>query len=77
MSSLFSNKLKKGLEYMNEGFKIMKDESMHQLSKKVSWIKSPYSMQNQEEKTILSKNIDFSNMRENGDKSMFDDRRII
>ena len=77
MSNIFKDKVKKGLEYMNEGFKIMKNEAIHQLSKKVDWIKSPYSAQFKQEKTSLSKNIDLTNMRENGDKVMFDDRRII
>ncbi len=76
MSNIFSDKLKTGMEYMQEGIKVVKNEVLHQVSKKVSWLDSPYKVKN-EAQTAIEKNIQLSSLMENGDKTMFDDRRII
>ena len=75
MANMFFNKVK---EYMNEGIKVMKDETLHQLSKKVDWIDSPYQNK-QDDKTILQKNIELSNISntiDTRDYSLFEDRRL-
>ena len=75
MGNVFFDKFKVGVEYMNEGIKVIKDETLHQISKKVSWLDSPYE-KTKEEQTPLEKNISFSSLVENGEKNMFDDGRI-
>ena len=74
MANMFFNKVK---EYMDEGIKVMKDETL-QLSKKVNWIDSPYQNK-QDDKTILQKNIELSNISNTintRDYSLFEDRRL-
>lgn len=75
MKNMFLDKMKIGLEYMNEGIKVVKNEVLHQASKKVSWLDSPYASKN-EIKTPLEKNIQFTNIVTNSEKTMFDDGRM-
>lgn len=76
MGNIFFDKFKVGVEYMNEGIKVIKDEALHQMSKKVSWLDSPYK-NTKKEQTSLEKNIALSSLVENGEKNIFEDRRII